>query len=297
MAKIKEFKGSLNPIFKDDFRNETEVDSALQESKNHLLIKQIKPRDDQPRKIFNEFSLDELAQSIRSKGVIQPIIVRPIGKNLYEIIAGERRWRASQKAGLEKIPVIIREYSKSDGMAIALIENIQRENLNPLEEAQAIKSLLDECGMTHAKVAETLGKSRTTVSNLLRLLTLADGVKKMVNSGLLEMGHARALLGLEPAKQSETAKLVIEKSLSVRETEKLVQRINVPEKQKTTYIDHDFERKMVFWKTQLSQKLSSTVNIHVSPDGKGRLSIHFESVEEANWLMDHVGFTETEMMT
>lgn len=128
-------------------------------------------------------------------------------------------------------------------MAIALIENIQREDLNPLEEAQAIKSLLDECGMTHAKVAETLGKSRTTVSNLLRLLTLTNDVKIMINSGLLEMGHARALLGLDPVKQPETAKLVIEKSLSVRETEKLVQRINMPEKQKVTYADHDFERK------------------------------------------------------
>lgn len=296
MAKIKEFKGSLNPIFKEDIQNTAELDSDMdqvfQESKDYLLINQITPRGDQPRKSFNESSLEELAQSIKSNGVIQPIIVRSIGKNSFEIIAGERRWRAAKKAGLEKIPAIIREYNRSEGMAVALIENIQRENLNPLEEAQAIQNLLDECDMTHAQVAENLGKSRTSVSNLLRLLALTAEVKVMINSGLLEMGHARALLGLNSVQQIEAAKVVIGKALSVRDTEKLVQRFNMPEENKTTYIDHEFEKKAAFWKTKLSRKLSSVVNVHVGTDGKGKVVIHFNSMEEANWLMEHVGFTE-----
>ena len=298
MAKIKEFKGTLNAIFKEDLENTAELDSntdlLAQEPKDYLPINQITPRADQPRKTFKESLLDELAQSIKSNGVIQPIIVRSIGKGAYEIIAGERRWRAAKKAGLEKIPAVIREYNKTEGMAVALIENIQRENLNPLEEAQAIQSLIDECAMTHVQVAESLGKSRTAVSNLLRLLALTDEVKVMINSGLLEMGHARALLGLSFDQQIDAAKLVVGKGLSVRETERLVQRINTPEEKQISYVDPTFERKAAVWKTQLSKKLSSAVNIHVSPDGKGKIVISFDSMKEANWLMEHVGFTETE---
>lgn len=298
MMKIKEFKGSLNPIFNEELRNTSELEMDVypvtQESKDYLPIHQITPRADQPRKNFKESSLDELAQSIKSQGVIQPIIVRSIGKGSYEIIAGERRWRAAQKAGLEKIPAIIRDYNKSDGMAVALIENIQRENLNPLEEAQAIQSLLGGCDMTHSQVAESIGRSRTTVSNLLRLLALTDEVKTMINSGLLEMGHARALLGLNTEQQIEAAKLVVGKDLSVRETEKLVQRMNMPEDKQLTYIDPAFELKIAQWKTHLSRKLSSTVNVHVTPDGKGKVVINFDSMKEAYWLMEHVGFTETE---
>lgn len=292
MTKIKEFKGSLNPIFKND----AEADFSAQEiaPRDHLPIHQIKPREDQPRKIFNEASLDELAQSIQSKGVIQPIIVRSVGNESYEIIVGERRWRAAKRAGLDKIPAIIREYDKSDTLAVALIENIQRENLNPLEEAQAIQSLLEECSMTHHQVAESLGKSRATVSNLLRLLALTDEVKTMVNSGLLEMGHARALLSLCGDQQIEAAKMVVDKTLSVRETEKLVQHINTPQEKPAVQIE-EFERKARFWKTRLSRQLSSKVSVHFTPDGKGRVVIHFNSVEEADWLMEHVGFTETEM--
>lgn len=298
MAKIKEFKGTLNAIFKEDLGNTAELDSntdlLAQEPKDYLPINQITPRADQPRKTFKESLLDELAQSIKSNGVIQPIIVRSIGKGAYEIIAGERRWRAAKKAGLEKIPAVIREYNKTEGMAVALIENIQRENLNPLEEAQAIQSLIDECAMTHVQVAESLGKSRTAVSNLLRLLALTDEVKVMINSGLLEMGHARALLGLSFDQQIDAAKLVVGKGLSVRETERLVQRINAPEEKQISYVDPTFERKAALWKTQLSKKLSSAVNIHVSPDGKGKIVISFDSMKEAHWLMEHVGFTETE---
>jgi ParB family chromosome partitioning protein len=295
MTKIKEFKGSLNPIFKNDAEVEPDLQAQERAPKDYLPIHQIKPREDQPRKIFNEASLNELTQSIQSKGVIQPIIVRPVGNESYEIIVGERRWRAAKRAGLEKIPAIIREYNKTDTLAVALIENIQRENLNPLEEAQAIQSLLEECSMTHHQVAENLGKSRAPVSNLLRLLALTDEVKTMVNSGLLEMGHARALLSLTGDQQVEAAKLVVGKELSVRETEKLVQHINIPQEKPVVQIDPEFERKARFWKTRLSRQLSSKVNVHFTPDGKGRVVIHFNSVEEADWLMEHVGFTETEM--
>ena len=296
MAKIKEFKGSLSPIFKEDIKSiaelQLDIDPVAKEPKDYLLISQITPRDDQPRKNFKESALDELAQSIKSKGVIQPIIVRSTGNGLYEIIAGERRWRAAKKAGLEKIPAIVREYNKSEGMAVALIENIQRENLNPLEEAQAIQSLLDECNMTHSQVAESLGKSRTAVSNLLRLLALTDEVKVMINSGLLEMGHARALLGLHSAQQIEAAKLVIGKALSVRETETLVQRLNMPEEKQMTQIDQEFERRAALWKMQLSRQLSSIVNVHLGSDGKGKIVVSFDSIKEANWLMDHIKFYE-----
>lgn len=299
--KIKEFKGSLNPIFNEGIKNdlETGLDVHIKEqaSKDYLLLSQIKPRNDQPRKIFNEVSLEELTQSIKSKGVIQPIIVRPTDNGSYEIIVGERRWRAAKKAGLEKIPAIIREYNKSDTMAVALIENIQRENLNPLEEANAIHSLLEECCMTHNQVAESIGRSRTTVSNLLRLLSLTDEVKTMINSGLLEMGHARALLSLPGEKQVEIAKLVISKALSVRETEKLVHDINLPPQQKQKIdIQPELEKKAKSWKTHLSKQLSSKVNVHFSQEGKGKVVIHFDSVEEADWLFDHIGFTDTQVM-
>lgn len=294
--KIKEFKGSLNPIFAENIKNDLEMALDLadkvQTPNDFLAIKQIRPREDQPRKIFNESSLEELAQSIKSQGVIQPIIVRPVSNGYYEIIVGERRWRAAKKAGLEKIPAIIRAYDTSDGMAVALIENIQRENLNPLEEAQAIQSLLNECALTHNQVAESIGRSRATVSNLLRLLALADEVKIMIHAGALEMGHARALLSLGPEQQIEIAKMVVNKKLSVRETEKLVQRINTPLEKREIAMAPEFVKKTNLWKTRLSQELSSKVDVHFNPDGKGRVVIHFDSLTDAHRLMSHVMFSE-----
>lgn len=299
VGKIKEFKGSLNPIFSDDAQTSLEIDPELHTSEQthkdilFMPISQIISRKDQPRKMFDESSLDSLAQSIKSKGIIQPIIVQSAGNGLYEIIAGERRWRAAKKAGLEKIPAIIRDYNKSDIMAVALIENIQRENLNPLEEAQAIQDLVNECSMTHSQVAESIGKSRTAVSNLLRLLSLTSQVKTMINANLLEMGHARALLSLTEEQQIEAAKLVVNKSLSVRETEKLVQRMNSSEENQAAYLDPVFKNKVALWKKHLAIKLSSKVDINFNTKGKGRVVIHFDSVEEADWLMDHIDFTET----
>lgn len=295
-TKIKEFKGSLKSIFNEGIINplgiEEDINEREQINKDYLLIDRIKPRDDQPRKIFNESSLEELTQSIKSKGVIQPIVVRPTDNNFYEIIVGERRWRAAKRAGLEKIPAIIRDYNKSDSMAVALIENIQRENLNPLEEAEALRSLIEECAMTHNQVAESIGRSRTAVSNLLRLLDLTQEVKSMINSGLLEMGHARALLSLSYDQQVEAAKLIVSKSLSVRETEKLVRNMNAPQEKPVMLIDPAFEKKAQTWIKIFSRQLSSKVNVHFNSEGKGKVVIHFDSTEEGDWLMEHLKVEE-----
>ena len=255
-----------------------------------LCLSKIYPDQNQARKFFSDASLEELASSIRQHGIIQPILVkeRDHNRNEYQIIAGERRWRAAKIVGLEKIPAIIRKYNKANGMAVSLIENIQREDLNPLEEAQAIQRLIEECYMTHGEVAETLGRSRTTVTNLLRLRTLTDEVKEMLKMGLLEMRHARAFLSLSSIQQAETAKIIINKSLSVRETEKLVRRLNMPEDKQEFFLDPQFEQKTKDWMAQLSKKLSSKVNMHFNDGGKGRVVISFDSLEEADWLMAHL---------
>lgn len=260
-----------------------------------LYLYQIEPDINQPRKNFNENSLEELAISIKQHGVIQPILVKDIDKGRkYQIIAGERRWRAAKMAGLEKIPVIIKDYSKANSMAVALIENIQRENLNPLEEAQAIQSLLDECFMTHQQVAENLGRSRTAVSNLLRLLALTNEVKEMINSGLIEMGHARALLSLSSEQQIITAKLIIRKSLSVRETEKLVQRLNKPSNEQAMSISWDLEKKVKEWSTAKSKNIPVKMNMQITAEGKGRVVISCDSIDEIEWLMDNLHFNQFE---
>ncbi len=292
VPKIKKFKGSLNPIFDGIGDHQGITDQEVPNHlvvKDHLPIDRIKPRQNQPRKNFDKDSLEELAQSIKSKGVIQPIIVRPIHDGYYEIIVGERRWRASKQIGLGEIPAIVRDYGKSDRMAVALIENIQRKNLNPLEEAQAIYELIEECSMTHLEVAEGIGKSRATISNLVRLLNLEPEVKVMVNASLLEMGHARALLSLSGQAQIDAAQLVVNRSLSVRDTEKLVQGMQRPvTKQEDIRVDPRFEERAKQWKTYMSQQLSSRVNLHIGAEGKGKMVIYFDSIEEADWLIDHI---------
>lgn len=254
-----------------------------------LSLSQIEADSNQPRKIFSEDTLEELTTSIKNHGVIQPIIVRNIDNGRkYRIIAGERRWRAAKIAGLEKIPAIIKEYDSVQRMAVSLIENIQRENLNPLEEAQAIQSLLSECDMTHNEVADSIGRSRTTVTNILRLLNLTGEVKVMVNSGLLEMGHARALLCLPSAQQIEAAQIVSLKNFSVRETEKLVQRMTMGQAKKANSDNLEYQTKAATWNKQLSRKFLSKVNVNFKSDGKGKLVFQFESIEEAEWLIGNL---------
>ncbi len=243
----------------------------------------------QPRRDFNAESLQELADSIAAQGVVQPIVVRPISEDRYEIIAGERRWRAAQQAGLDEIPVVVRDVPDQTAMAMALIENIQRDDLNPLEEANALHRLLNEFELTHQEVARAVGKSRTTVTNLLRLLDLNEDVKTYVDERRLEMGHARALLGLKGPEQSSAARQVVSRGLSVRETEKLVRRLQGGEEKprtgkKTPEVDADTRR----LQDDLSGKLGAKVLLQQGKGGKGKLVIAYNSLDELEGILEHI---------
>jgi len=263
-------------------------DEPVAESElRHLAVDLMQRGKYQPRVDMHNDSLQELADSIRAQGVVQPIVVRPIGEGKYEIIAGERRWRASQIAGLHEIPAVVRDVPDSAAVAIALIENIQRENLNPIEEARALQRLLNEFDMTHQQAAEAVGRSRAAVSNLLRLQELNDEVQQMLIKGELEMGHGRALLGLRGTAQSAAAAKVAKNGLSVRETEQMVRRDTENEKRakpKTTHLDPDIRR----FQDQLSEKLGAKVQIQHSPRGKGKLVIDYNSLEELDGILGHI---------
>ena len=241
----------------------------------------------QPRQNFDQDALQELADSIRAQGIVQPVVVRPEGGH-FELVAGERRWRAAQLAGLQKIPAVIRELDSKSAAAIGLIENIQREDLNPLEEAQAFLRLIEEFDLTHQQVADSVGRSRAAVSNLLRLLDLAQPVKDQVNKGLLNMGHARALLALIRHDQIEVAKLVVNRGLSVRETELLVKKTLASQaggsKKPALAVDPDIRR----LETSLSEKLGANVKIKPGKKGSGQLVIHFHSSAELDGILEHL---------
>lgn len=249
-----------------------------------LPIEKIQRGKYQPRREMDLEALEELAQSIRTQGIIQPLIVRPYTGN-YEIIAGERRWRAAKLAGLTEVPVIIRDIPDESAIAIAIIENVQRENLNPIEEAIALERLLNEFGMTHQEVADSVGKSRTSVTNLLRLLSLPDEVKDLLESRSLEMGHARALLPLPTTSQVEVAQLIVVKGLSVRETEQLVRNAQKPEKiRQYTSLDPDIIR----LQENLSRQLKLRVAIQYNAKGKGKLVIHYKNLSELDTLLSQI---------
>jgi ParB family chromosome partitioning protein len=254
----------------------------------HLPVEIIQRGKYQPRRDMHQEALEELAESIKVQGVMQPIVVRPIGEGRYEIIAGERRWRATQLAGIDKIPAVIRDVPDEAAIAMALIENIQRENLNPMEEAMALKRLQDEFELTHAEVAQAVGKSRTTVTNLLRLIALNDDVKTLLEHGDIEMGHARALLTLDAEAQRDIAKQIVAKGLSVRQTETLVrsyqeQKIKT-KSQEPAKASADIR--------QLQDKLSDTLGAEVliqhSAKGKGKLVINYNSLDELDGILNHI---------
>jgi len=240
----------------------------------------------QPRVDMHPESLEDLANSIRAQGVVQPIVVKPTGTGSYEIIAGERRWRAAQLAGLQDIPAVVRDVSDQAAMAMALIENIQRENLNPMEEANALQRLIKEFQLTHQEVAEAVGRSRAAVSNLLRLLELNDDVKQLLEQRQLEMGHARALLALKDATQSAAARAVAEKGLSVRETEALVKRWqqNLPAHKSAVSLDPDVRR----LQDELAEKLGAAVRFQHTAKGKGKLIINYNSLDELEGILAHI---------
>ena len=241
--------------------------------------------DCQPRKDMSPEALEELASSIRAQGIIQPIVVRKVDEHRYEIIAGERRWRASQLAQLDEVPCLVKNVPDEAAVAIALIENIQREDLNAMEEAQALDRLMNEFALTHQEVAEAVGKSRTTVTNLLRLNNLNDDVKLLVEHGDIEMGHARALLALEGDTQSETAQVVSGKGLTVRDTEKLVKKLLEPAKPKPEKkVDPDVQNLM----TRLSENLGTPVSIDHNAKGKGKLTISFSDLEQLDGIISKI---------
>ncbi len=264
---------------------EKSVTTAVEGEFRQLNVLAIQPGKYQPRNIIANDSLQELADSIREQGIIQPIVVRPINNDRYEIIAGERRWRAAQLANLTEIPVLIRHIPDESAIAMALIENIQRENLNPLEEAMALHRLMVEFAMTHQEVANAVGKSRSGISNLLRLLELDPEVKTLVEEGKLSLGHAKVLLGVTGVSQLKLARTVVEKDLSVRETEQLIlkaQSIQKPQVIKS--IDPDVQK----LERQLSDQLGAGVSIAYNKKGRGKLIIKFFSLDQFEGILSHL---------
>ena len=248
-----------------------------------LPITSLQPGKYQPRTRMDPGSLEELAASIKAQGLIQPISVRPVGKERYEIIAGERRWRASQLAGLTEVPVLIRDIPDDAALAMSLIENIQREDLNPLEEAAGLQRLIDEFGMTHQQAADAVGRSRPAASNLLRLLQLAKPVQDMLMAGDIEMGHARAVLPLHKSEQGRVASLVVDKGLSVRETERIVSRELHPPAQKIGAKAPD--RDLLRLEDELSDALGATVKISTNRKGAGSLTLRFGSLDQLDGIL------------
>jgi ParB family chromosome partitioning protein len=247
-----------------------------------LPVSRIRPGKYQPRTRMDQEALAELASSIRTQGLMQPLLVRPIDRDRYELIAGERRWRAAQMAGLEEVPVLVREVPDESALALSLIENIQREDLNPMEESAGIQRLIDEFRMTHEQAADAVGRSRSATTNLLRLLKLAKPVQEMLMEGALEMGHARAVLALDPARQIEAANRVAARGLSVRDTEALVQKMLRGAGASTkARADRDLAR----LEDEVSERLGTTVAIRPGRKGSGKLTIQYSSLDHLDQLL------------
>jgi len=282
----------LENLLGESFEPSADVAAAGIRAPSTLPLDKLQAGRYQPRTRMDESSLQELAASIRQHGLMQPIVVRPLAADRYEIIAGERRFRAAKLAGLDEVPVMLRDVSDQNALAMALIENIQREDLNPLEEAQAIRRLLDEFQYTHEQASEAIGRSRSATSNLLRLLNLAAPVQTMLLAGDLEMGHARALLALDRAEQILAANQVVEKRLSVRETERLVVQQQAQPSQSGVSpggsrrpIDPDLQRLQEL----IAEHLQAAVELQANARGKGRLVIRFDSAEQFEGLRAAMG--------
>jgi ParB family chromosome partitioning protein len=262
------------------------VDGDKDNTLKQLPVDLIQRGKYQPRRDIEPDSLRELADSILAQGVMQPIVVRPISDQKFEIIAGERRWRATQLAGLDVIPAVIRDVSDQAAIAMALIENIQREDLNPIEEAASLQRLQREFDLTQQEVATAVGKSRSTVANFLRLMTLQEDVRRLVEHGDLEMGHARALLGLEGLEQSAAARSVAGKGLTVRQTEALVR--NLLAKDTRSAADKPADPNIKHLQQDLSQRLGAVVQIQHSAKGKGKLVLSYNSLDELDGILSHI---------
>ena len=282
MAKLKGLGRGLDALLGGD-EPAAKPAVATSDTPRELPVDQLQPGKYQPRTRMNQDALKELAESIKTQGVIQPILVRPVGDNKYEIIAGERRWRASRMAGLQSVPVVIRDIPDNQALAVALIENIQREDLNPLEQAVGIQRLTSEFGMTHQSAAESLGRSRTAVTNLLRLLELAPPVRDMLADGRLDMGHARALLALPALRQVELANEIAAKGMTVRDVEKRVgEWVSRPKPRVPRTVDRDVAR----LQEELSQKLGTQVQIKQKSKGRGALIVEYGNLDQLDGLIE-----------
>jgi ParB family chromosome partitioning protein len=255
---------------------------APRDALTKLPVDRIRPGKYQPRTRMGEEALAELAASIKAQGLMQPVLVRPVDRDRYELIAGERRWRAAQMAGLQEIPALVREVADESALAMSLIENIQRENLNPMEEAAGLQRLVDEFRMTHEQAADAVGRSRSATTNLLRLLRLAKPVQAMVMDGVLEMGHARAVLALDGARQIEAANRVAARGLSVREAEALVAAmLRGHGARRAAKVDRDLGR----LEEEVSGRLGTTVEIRAGRQGKGKVIVHYSSLDHLDQLL------------
>ena len=255
---------------------------APRDALTKLPVDRIRPGKYQPRTRMSEEALAELAASIKAQGLMQPVLVRPVDRDRYELIAGERRWRAAQMAGLQEIPALVREVADESALAMSLLENIQRENLNPMEEAAGLRRLVDESRMTHEQPADAVGRSRSATTNLLRLLRLAKPVQAMVMEGVLEMGHARAVLALDGARQIEAANRVAARGLSVREAEALVAAmLRGHGARRVAKVDRDLAR----LEEEVSGRLGTTVEIRAGRQGKGKVIVHYSSLDHLDQLL------------
>ncbi len=282
MAKPKALGRGLSALLAGD--DEAAAPAAAAAASNTLAVTALKPGKYQPRSRMDQAALQQLADSIKTQGLLQPIVVRPVAADNYEILAGERRWRAAQLAGLSDVPVIVKEVEDHVALQVALIENIQREDLNPLEEAAGIKRLIEEFSMTHEAAAQAVGRSRSAVTNLLRLLNLSARVREMLLEGEIEMGHARALLALAPPRQEQLALQIVDEDLSVREVERRAGQAYVPVKPQGKApkpVDRDVAR----LEEELSDKLGTRVQIRASGKGKGRLEVSYRSFEQLDAIL------------
>lgn len=262
------------------------AEEAQVEAQREIAVDRLQPGAHQPRRHFDEEALAELAHSIATQGVVQPIVVRPVGGDRFEIVAGERRWRAAQRAGLKTIPTVVRTLDERGAMAVALVENIQRADLNPLEEAEALHRLLVECQLTHEQVAEAVGRSRAAVSNLLRLMELEPDVQGLVREARLSLGHAKVLLGVQGARQVSLAQRVVAGQLSVRQTEALVQSEgrSVPKVVK----DADAQAAIAEVQSRLQSRIGLPVSVQRDAKGRGRITITFKSGSELDGLLQRI---------
>ncbi len=280
MAKLKGLGRGLDALLS------ASIETPGRESLKTIALDRIRPGKYQPRSRMDEASLNELAASIKAQGVMQPILVRPVDANRFEIIAGERRWLAAQRAGLADVPALVREVPDQAALALALIENIQREDLNPLEEAHGIKRLIEEFGLTHEAAAQAVGRSRSAVTNLLRLTQLAKPVQDYLLSGQLDMGHARALLGLPPAQQAAAAAKVVAQGMSVRDTERMMQAAQHPSSRKKRRArERSADADLARLETELSDVLGTNVRIEATRDGAGRIVVAYSSLDQLDGIL------------